>query len=31
MYFIVDGGITVELDDDTRRLWLVEFDFHEVA
>jgi hypothetical protein len=31
MDFIVDGGITVELDDDTRRLWLVEFDFHEVA
>tara|TARA_R110002124_G_scaffold70466_3_gene189172 strand:+ start:5800 stop:6156 length:357 start_codon:yes stop_codon:yes gene_type:complete len=31
MDFVVDGDITVELEDGTRALWLVEFDFQEVA
>ncbi|MBH0054486.1 hypothetical protein I6E74_09945 [Salinibacterium sp. SWN139] len=31
MDFILDGELTVELEDDSRSLWLVEFDFQEVA
>ncbi|MGV8851711.1 MAG: hypothetical protein ACOH1M_03975 [Rhodoglobus sp.] len=30
MSFVVGGDISVELDDETRELWLVEFDFQEV-
>ncbi|CAO1650539.1 hypothetical protein NYA9BBAC_00907 [Salinibacterium sp. NYA9b] len=31
MDFVVDGEISVELEDDGRALWLVEFDYQEVS
>lgn len=30
MSYVANGAITVELDDETRNLWLVEVDFQEV-
>lgn len=30
MTFVLDGDVTMALDDDTRALWLVSFDYQEV-